>query len=195
MESEFFVELKEHPGYFVSNMGRFRKGFTKILSTPTTQRGYCTFSVCQDGKRKFYAAHRIVAETFIGNLDGKEVNHKNFIKTDNRVENLEVVTRAENMRHYHSDERAKDAYSKIASKKTLPPEMKKPPIKKSKGGKRGGARPNTGPKRGASLPASGDLVKMPPIWLDSETLDFLRTLPNLSEFVRMAIKEKREREG
>ena len=56
---------------------------------------------------------------------------------------------------------------------------------------RGGARPNTGPKRGASLPASGDLVKMPPIWVDAETLEFLRTLPNLSEFVRLAIKDKR----
>lgn len=56
---------------------------------------------------------------------------------------------------------------------------------------RGGARSNTGPKRGASLPKTGPLVKMPGVWVDAETLIYLRSLPNLSEFVRLAIKEKR----
>jgi hypothetical protein len=56
---------------------------------------------------------------------------------------------------------------------------------------RGGARPNSGPTRGASLPKTGDLVKMPPIWVDVDTLEFLKSLPNSSEFIRLAIKEKR----
>lgn len=41
--------------------------------------------------------HRLVAAVFLGSVDQLVVNHKNFKRADNRVENLEIVTQKENM--------------------------------------------------------------------------------------------------
>lgn len=43
--------------------------------------------------------HRLVAAAFIGCVDNKTVNHKNFDKTDNRLENLEIISMRENYDH------------------------------------------------------------------------------------------------
>jgi hypothetical protein len=44
--------------------------------------------------------HRLVAAAFIGEPPpGKEVNHINAVRSDNRASNLEYVTRSQNMAH------------------------------------------------------------------------------------------------
>lgn len=65
-------------------------------------------------REHYHMAHCFVAEAFIPNLDDKpEVNHKNGIKSDNVVSNLEWVTESENTRHAYRSGLAKGRGTKI----------------------------------------------------------------------------------
>lgn len=71
----------------------------KILKPFKVTNGY--YRVCLKKNNKYYnlALHRLVLITFIGDYPKLDVNHKNGIKTDNRIENLEWCTRSENIKH------------------------------------------------------------------------------------------------
>ncbi len=62
--------------------------------------GYLSVGICVNGKASTKKVHRIVAEAFLGNpFNYEQVNHKNGIKNDNRVDNLEWVNQSQNMIH------------------------------------------------------------------------------------------------
>lgn len=70
------------------------------MKTFINNAGYKCIKLQKSGKRFHYTVHRLVAETFILNLQHKlEVNHKNGNKLDNQVSNLEWVTSSENKKH------------------------------------------------------------------------------------------------
>ena len=106
MEGEIWKDIKEYEGlYQVSNMGRVKslnyrgcKGKERIMKQSFYYNGYLKISLKKNRKIKTIKVHRLVAIAFIPNVENKpEIDHKNTIKTDNRVENLRFVTHKENM--------------------------------------------------------------------------------------------------
>ena len=73
----------------------------KILKQRHDFKGYLRIDLKDNnGKHKYLGVHRLVAETFISNPEGKpQVNHIDGIKDHNEVSNLEWVTNGENARH------------------------------------------------------------------------------------------------
>ena len=80
--------------YSVSNYGRVMNNSTeKVLKPGTDRSGYNYYVLCVAGERKTIKAHRLVALSFIDNPNNKPtINHKNGVRTDNRVCNLEWAT-------------------------------------------------------------------------------------------------------
>ena len=80
----------------VSNKGNIRRANGEKRKLQRYSNGYLFIAY----KGKHYSVHRLVAELFIPNEEGKgQVNHINGNKADNRVENLEWNTASENQNH------------------------------------------------------------------------------------------------
>ena len=84
--------------YTVSSTGSIKRIKTGKLIKQGNVNGYKNVCLSKNGKHHYFRVHRMVAELFLKKT-GEVVNHKNGIKDDNRVENLEWCTHSENLIH------------------------------------------------------------------------------------------------
>lgn len=105
--NEIWKPVLGYEGFYeVSSHGRVRSNYpsprkkSEFLS-PGYVRGYRQLILCKNKVRKVALVHRLVALAFLGDppTQNHQVNHKNLNKADNRVENLEWMTHADNNRH------------------------------------------------------------------------------------------------
>lgn len=101
--------LKEIVGfegiYAVSDQGRIYRISPLKPSPlkPSKSQAYQLVSLSKHNKRQTKRIHKIVARAFLGEVpEGMEINHKNGDKFDNRLSNLEYISRLENMNHFKS---------------------------------------------------------------------------------------------
>lgn len=142
LENEIWKDVVGYEGkYIVSNLGRVkslnfgRMHSERIMKQSATDNGYLFVNLWKNNKFRGYRIHRLVYDAFIGglpkfNVSGKgidrlEINHKNEIRTDNRLENLELITHKENVRYGSRTEKHRKAVSKKIYQYTINGELVK----------------------------------------------------------------------
>lgn len=113
---EIFKKIPGYESYFVSNLGnvvsnKFNKN--KILKQSKTIYGHLTVTFCYKGKTKTFCVHQVVAMAFLNHVPcglNLVVDHINDIKTDNRIENLQIITHLENINKNKKKPKYKGVY-------------------------------------------------------------------------------------
>ena len=97
--NEVMKPIPEYPEYYATISGKiWSSKRNKFLAPCYNDRGYCQVYVYKNGIRQHYRINRAVYSAFCGEIpNGYEIHHKNEVRDDNRLENLELVTHKENM--------------------------------------------------------------------------------------------------
>ena len=107
---EIWADIKNFEGiYQVSSSGRVRRlpgkncPQGKYLTRQHDRYGYAEYKLCKGKEKKYYLAHRLVAEAFIPNpFNYPQVNHKDKNRDNSVVDNLEWCTSLQNTVHKNS---------------------------------------------------------------------------------------------
>lgn len=109
MKSIMWKKLKEDHNYMISENGQImRRNNGLILKPFINNYGYYRVSLYTGSRktRKNYLVHRLVASNWLGELDdNKYIDHINQDKSNNRVDNLRIVSHEENMHYYWYEQR------------------------------------------------------------------------------------------
>jgi len=105
--------IPSYPYYSASSLGRIKRNAgtprcskDRVLKQRITNYGYLIVSPLRPNtKQRPITVHRLVLEAFCGDApsDKHQGNHLNGNKTDNRIENLEWVTRGQNIKHAYDN--------------------------------------------------------------------------------------------
>lgn len=123
---EIWKSVKGFEGiYEVSDCGRV-KGKKGIMKPTISRTGYLHLTLCKNGKRYSVNIHRLVAETFIPNPNNLPmVNHKDEVKINNCVENLEWCTNTYNVNYGSSPSKISKSTKKRFSDRRNHPRSKR----------------------------------------------------------------------
>ena len=104
----------QYDNFEVSNTGLVRNiSMNSIKISRPCQYGYLHIKI----KGKYIKVHKLVAEAFIGESNGLDVNHIDGDKLNNNVENLEYISRYDNLKHaWRNGLMKRNTFSKIIQK-------------------------------------------------------------------------------
>lgn len=118
--NEIWKDIPNYEGmYQASNLGQIRSlrrngTLGRILKGEIDDSGYIKVALSKNNKIKKYKIHRLVAQTFIPNLnDLPQINHKDGNKKNNCINNLEWCTASYNTRHSYINNLNKTKGKKI----------------------------------------------------------------------------------
>jgi hypothetical protein len=133
MTTEVWLPVVGYEGYYeISSLGnlrsvdrvvRYKANGTMLrkgrpMRLTTTKYGYIDVRLGKEGVEKAHLVHRLVAAAFLDNPESKpQVNHKNGVKGDNRLENLEWASKSENRLHSYKVLNARNWLREVGSNK------------------------------------------------------------------------------
>jgi hypothetical protein len=103
MTPEWFTKISWYTEYYINIEGTVYRNWKYLKPSENKNRWWYMYISLSEPtiKRKNWLLHRLVAQTFIPNPENKpQINHKDWNKKNNTIDNLEWVTDKENKKHW-----------------------------------------------------------------------------------------------